>query len=91
MLNTEPPSSGGSGSRLNVPRITFSISMTDSSVPMKPASPPAADATTRLKLALSGATKNPASSPALISTNATSASMKLPAGPAAAISAARCG
>ncbi len=65
MLTTEPPSSGGSGSRLNVPRITFSISITDSRVPMNPASPPAADATTRLKLALVGRDEEPGQQPRL--------------------------
>ena len=55
------------------------------------ASPAAADTTTRLKLALGGAAKIPAISPSLISTNAMAARMKLPAGPAAAISAARFG
>ncbi len=90
MAITDAPSSGGSGIRLNAHRSTFSIRKIDRIAPANVRSPEA-ELTSWLKLTLSGGMNHPLASPILIRTNATNATARLPAGPAAAISAARLG
>src|SRR6185436_14526559 len=84
------PSSGGSGSRLNAQRKTFITRNTDKSV-VANVGPPPEISTTDSKLTCSGAMNQPNASPPRMIANAAKAISRLPAGPAAAMIAARPG